>query len=59
MRGHLMNRAFDVIANQCSVCSNPGLVALVHGIKCLTRAQHAPLDQLAEGDARQGAFANH
>ena len=57
MRANLMDRAFDIVADQRSVCTNLGLVALVHGIKLLARAQHPAFDQLAKRDARFGAFA--
>src|SRR6056297_2989822 len=52
----LMDRALDVIADQRAVGAHLGLVTPVHAQQFLARAQHAALDQLAEGHARFGAF---
>ena len=56
MRTDLVDRALDVAADQRAVGADLGLVALVHGIKLLSGAQHATFDQLPEGHARLGAL---
>ena len=53
---NLMDRPFDIIADQRAIGAHLGFVTLVHGIQVFARAQHAAFDQLAKGHARFGAF---